>query len=460
MATLSNIPKGSPSFRLERRKSYTLQVKLVDTDGAAIDLTGCTVRMVVKSVEYDGDTYDTSNMLTNLDAAISSPLTGIGVFYFQAAELDWDPGDYYYAMVLQTGAGFTSTLAKGSFIIEPNTESLSIGTTYVGGTAVTKAEITMRGGDVLQIATNNSVALESTRVQIVGFGRPDVPEMLEADVLVLVQNAAVGTEFISEDGGGDEIWVWRLRPNGTWVPTELDADMSAYVISGSVVGDNLILERTDMTTIDAGNVRGPQGDTGATGATGATGPQGDQGLQGIQGDQGPQGIQGPQGDQGIQGDPGADAADPNFSAATGLAGTNVVLSGTYPNLTLTIPRGDTGATGDAGADGADGADGAVYSGLNAQTGTSYTLQASDEGGLVTMNNASAITLTVPSGTFSAGERVDVLVLGAGMVTAVGSGVTLSVDADLSLVSKSQYSAFTILFTSSTAAVLIGSLAAS
>lgn len=42
---------------------------------------------------------------------------------------------------------------------------------------------------------------------------------------------------------------------------------------------------------------------------------------------------------------GSAATEPNFSVATGVAGTNVVLSGTYPNLTLTIPRGAAGASG-------------------------------------------------------------------------------------------------------------------
>lgn len=41
---------------------------------------------------------------------------------------------------------------------------------------------------------------------------------------------------------------------------------------------------------------------------------------------------------------GAAATNPNFSVATGAAGTNVVLSGSYPNLLLTIPQGSPGAT--------------------------------------------------------------------------------------------------------------------
>lgn len=66
--------------------------------------------------------------------------------------------------------------------------------------------------------------------------------------------------------------------------------------------------------------------------------------------------------------------------------------------------------------------------LNAQTGTTYTLALTDAHRLVTLNNGSAITLTVPteaSVAFETGDQVNLLQLGAGQVTVVAaSGVTL------------------------------------
>ena len=95
--------------------------------------------------------------------------------------------------------------------------------------------------------------------------------------------------------------------------------------------------------------------------------------------------------------------------------------------------------------------------INAQTGTTYTLVASDAGKLVTLTNSGAITLTVPANVFTAGQRVDCLVAGAGMVTATaGSGLTLN--GTPTLVSRAQWSAFTVLFTSATTAVVVGDLA--
>lgn len=67
--------------------------------------------------------------------------------------------------------------------------------------------------------------------------------------------------------------------------------------------------------------------------------------------------------------------------------------------------------------------------VNAQTGTSYTLVLTDAGKQVTMNNASASTLTIPpnaSVAFDVGVRIVVIQLGAGSVTlTAGAGVTIS-----------------------------------
>ncbi len=58
-----------------------------------------------------------------------------------------------------------------------------------------------------------------------------------------------------------------------------------------------------------------------------------------------------------------------------------------------------------------------------QTGTTYTLQASDAGTIVRLTNAADITVTVPQGVFVRGDTVGIQQGGAGQVTVVaGSGV--------------------------------------
>jgi hypothetical protein len=94
-----------------------------------------------------------------------------------------------------------------------------------------------------------------------------------------------------------------------------------------------------------------------------------------------------------------------------------------------------------------------------QTGTTYTLVAGDVGEYVTLNNASAITLTVPASVFSAGDTVNLVQLGAGQVTvAAGAGMTVNSQGSKMKI-PGQYGVATLLFTSASVAVLLGNLSA-
>jgi hypothetical protein len=72
-------------------------------------------------------------------------------------------------------------------------------------------------------------------------------------------------------------------------------------------------------------------------------------------------------------------------------------------------------------------DAKVEQSINAQVGTAYVLVLTDVSKLITMTNASASTLTIPTNASVAwpiGRRCDVLQLGAGQVTVSGAGVTI------------------------------------
>ena len=88
---------------------------------------------------------------------------------------------------------------------------------------------------------------------------------------------------------------------------------------------------------------------------------------------------------------------------------------------------------------------------------SYTLVAADNGQVVEMNKATANTLTIPSGVFTAGQQVLITQYGAGQTTLAGSGVTLRSDGG-KLKINTQYSMATILFISPTEAYVTGNLA--
>lgn len=98
--------------------------------------------------------------------------------------------------------------------------------------------------------------------------------------------------------------------------------------------------------------------------------------------------------------------------------------------------------------------------INAQTGTTYTLVLGDAGKLVTLNNAAAITLTVPANAsvaFATGTFVDLAQLGAGAVTVVGAG-GVTVNGTPSLVFDGQYSAATLRKLGTDSWLLVGRLA--
>jgi hypothetical protein len=99
--------------------------------------------------------------------------------------------------------------------------------------------------------------------------------------------------------------------------------------------------------------------------------------------------------------------------------------------------------------------------LNAQTGTTYTLLLIDDSKVVTLSNASAITLTIPTNAsvaFPIGSQVNLVQLGAGQVTVAGAGVTIrSQGSKLKL--NGQYSAATLLKIATDEWVLVGNTAA-
>ena len=99
--------------------------------------------------------------------------------------------------------------------------------------------------------------------------------------------------------------------------------------------------------------------------------------------------------------------------------------------------------------------------FDAETGTTYTLVAGNLNQLVTLNNASPITLTVPPSVFSAGDVINIAQIGAGQVTlAQGAGVTINSTGATATAPKlrARYSAASIICTASNTFLVIGDIA--
>ena len=99
--------------------------------------------------------------------------------------------------------------------------------------------------------------------------------------------------------------------------------------------------------------------------------------------------------------------------------------------------------------------------FDAETGTTYTLVAGNLNQLVTLNNASAITLTVPPSVFSAGDVINIAQIGAGQVTlSQGAGVTINSTGATATAPKlrARYSAASIICTASNTFLVVGDIA--
>jgi hypothetical protein len=97
--------------------------------------------------------------------------------------------------------------------------------------------------------------------------------------------------------------------------------------------------------------------------------------------------------------------------------------------------------------------------FNAQTGTTYTLVATDVSKLVTTSNASPVTVTIPANVFTTGNQINIQSIGVGLTTISGGSVTItSTGASSSApVLRARYSACTIICTASNVFTIVGDL---
>lgn len=154
-----------------------------------------------------------------------------------------------------------------------------------------------------------------------------------------------------------------------------------------------------------------------------------------------------------------DSAVTSAKIANGAVGTSqiaVAVTLTTPNIgaatgTSLSTSGNITATGNV----------IGHIATNAQTGTTYTLVAADDGKVVEVLNASPITLTIPldsSVPFTVGTQIIVLQTGAGQITLAGAGgVTVNATPGLKL--RAQWSSVTLIKRATNTWVAIGDLSA-
>lgn len=227
MAKLTNTPRANLVLELERRKSFMLRVSVLNSDGTKVDLTGCTLRFVLKEAQFDNDDFDATNLIVNDVATITDPTEGYGVFNFQAAELDSEPGEYYATIVMWTPDGYSLVLVKPTVHLLENTESASMQQTYNLSNPPDAVEVTLRGVQVVNITTATQRPSVPQRGPCVRYTTQLLAPTLNGaqDRLIADLNAAT-------------------YPNGTPVEVQL-GDLVFQVGSGGLGG--VITAKTDTT---------------------------------------------------------------------------------------------------------------------------------------------------------------------------------------------------------------------
>ena len=110
-------------------------------------------------------------------------------------------------------------------------------------------------------------------------------------------------------------------------------------------------------------------------------------------------------------------------------------------IATVVSIGPAGPAGPAGATGAMGPLASGFAGVNAQSGTTYTPVLADAGYNITLSNAAAITLTVPtfaSVAYATGTVIGITQIAAGQVTVVGAG-GVTINSASSLKTRTQFS---------------------
>ena len=107
-----------------------------------------------------------------------------------------------------------------------------------------------------------------------------------------------------------------------------------------------------------------------------------------------------------------------------LSNTDISGLGTAATANTGTGNGDVLAIGSGALDVGGNAISNFDASINDQTGTTYTLVAGDNGKVVVLNNASAVTVTVPSG-LGAGFNCSFIQKGAGQVSFSASGTTVN-----------------------------------
>lgn len=160
MAYLGNSPSKETILRLEARKSFSFALAVKDAQRRAVDLTGASLRIVMKALPLDSaDTDDGDNLIAEPDAIMTAAELGLSRIDIQAADLNWPTGEYPFAVVLTDADGYSLVLVKGLIDLVQNTEFNSLASLFSSANPSQQLEVLLRGTTTVEVVVGTAQQL-------------------------------------------------------------------------------------------------------------------------------------------------------------------------------------------------------------------------------------------------------------------------------------------------------------
>jgi hypothetical protein len=163
---------------LEARKSFSLSVWVRDANGRPLEISDTSLRFVMmKKLPRGIDPGDTTNLLAHITAETVDEVEGLARFSLQAADLNHAPGEYPFAIVMDTN-GYSTVAAKGIVDLQQNTEYASLNSTYAPANAPSgvtlsvdeRSRVTLRTGPTLAPGTTSFTDGDTEKLDSVETG--------------------------------------------------------------------------------------------------------------------------------------------------------------------------------------------------------------------------------------------------------------------------------------------------
>jgi hypothetical protein len=239
---------------LEARKSFALSVWVRDASNRPLDISTAEFRLVVMKKLPLGSTA--GELLVNVTAEIVDAVEGFARFNLQASDLDYAPGEYPFALVLDDN-GYSTVAAKGVVDLQQNTDFTSLNSTYLPANAPSSVTLTIGEGSRIILRTGPTLAPGTTSFT---DGDKEKLDGIEAGAQVNVE-----ADWLAEEGQPGYV---RNRP---WLGTAAFSDIEDLLALPTGGAPSEVLVKLSTTDYHVGwQQQQSGGEGGPLPATGVT----------------------------------------------------------------------------------------------------------------------------------------------------------------------------------------------